>query len=278
MKAGFVDSVVLLAYVDEPFWAFVRGYRHPEGYVIVEPYKRLNCAPPPPTPREPIPCIGSGFHIVPRDRVLIHEPSEALALLDWEAREKIEELASKIDAAYYGITGSRAIACAGPGSDYDIIVYGVPGDVGDRLERLRAKGVISQCKWASIASKRKPRHPRDVAVDPVRVRSSLLDSCYKGLPYTLRIIERINEEACGEPIAVVGVYEGPARILEAIDAYSVPARYLVELEGVGEAILETWRTRYQELAPGRYLVRATLRIEGERQVATPDHGGYIAWP
>lgn len=278
MKAGFVDSVLALAYTDEPVWTIVRGYRHPDGYIIVEPYRRLDCGRQLHLRKEKIHCLGTLYYKLPKHRLVLHDPNEALAILKPRTRQLIEELASKIDAAYYGITGSQAIACASPVSDYDIVIYGVPDDVGERLEKLRVKGLINQCKWDTIITKRRPRHPGDVALDTARIKKSLVDSCYRGLPYTLRILERLNEEACGEPLVPLGVYEGPATIVEAVDPYIVPARYIIELEGLGEAILETWRTRYQELAPARYIIRVSLRLDGGRLTATPDHGGYIAWP
>lgn len=278
MKAGYADSVPLLAYLEQPQWLLVRGYRHPEGYVVAEPYRSLDCRPPRPVPTGFISCIGVRYYLVPRHRVSIHDPMEALALLTPRERTLVEELAYKLEAAYYGVTGSRAVACATQGSDYDLVLHGVPDDVGEKLMLLRKRGLIRQCKTRQVLSKRAPRHPRDVALDESRIGMSLLDSCYRGLPYTIRVLVRLDQEPCGEPVAPLGYHEGPLTIVEPVDPYRVPARYLVEIDGVGEAILETWRTRYQELAPGRYMARIALRLEKGRLVASPDHGGYLAWP
>ncbi len=277
MIHGIVEGVPVLASTKwGPVWFIARGYSHPMHGVVAQPYRSPDCSKPPPLERSWVQCLSTRYWLVNRGMIIhVVDPEASLTRLPSRLGETVREFAELLELEYVGVTGSYAVACEKPESDIDLVAYASPGVLGV-LRDLWSEGKIAQCKHSSVVEKRiAGSHPRDVSLDPGHIEASLTDSCYKGVPYTLRLLRRLVEAPCPRR-ARVGYYEGPLTLEESgEDSILVPARYAARAPRLGRLILETWRTRYQLLEPGAYRVRVELYLEGDTLVATPDHGGYI---
>lgn len=282
MIPGLVDGSLLLYQVSSgTLWVMVRGYEHPEWGVVGEPYRRPDCTRPAlaESMKTYLPCMGRRVPVFERNRI-IHtlDPQRVLDLLPARLRKGVADLVSHLGAWWYGITGSWAVSCAAPRSDVDILVYYEPG-MERALIDLRREGRIRQCKKNSILVKRGSR--RDIGTDPDLIDNSVLDSCIDGVPYTLRLLSSWGERGCD----TIRVGLGRDRVLLYVEkgGYTVPSRYRSRVVRPGSilrkdanVVLETWRTRYQELPPGLYIVEGYVILEGQTYIITPDHEGKVS--
>ena len=274
---GFIIRYVWHGHVS---LAYARGYEHPAGGIIAEPR-----GPAPPPTR--IPCIGRRATLIPLSRIVsVVSPWMAwkIALERGEIPAAIRLLAEELGGSLVGLTGSRALGRSRASSDYDILM--VPDDPWEAHKSLRAlqrRGIVRQCSVERILSKRRGRS--DIGVDPSHVDASPVESCIKGTPYTLRLLRRSRPRLCEHweqryvtlgrtRIEAMVASEGPESIL-------VPARYRIRaLRGPirGEnLVLETWRTRYMNLAPGRYTLAGDLILDTRRGslILSPDLWGGV---
>jgi len=277
---GLVDGVILIASPHgTPAYYIVRGYTHTEEHVIVEPYRELSCK----RLKETLeviyhPCLGTGVPQIPRDRIISKIPGYNQKYLSRRARRVVEELRDTLGLEEVWVTGSHAISCEEPNSDIDIIALYKPGII-KALKDLAKEGVISQCQEDRILMKRINKGPRGIALDLWKIKSSILDSCFRGTPYTLRLILYQWEQPCRDPQIPLGKIALSLK-LEPASPYTVPATYrgvpLSKDPAIDEeVIVETWRTRYQELPTGFYKVKGLLRMGAKtgRLTLWPDYGG-----
>ena len=281
MDAPLVDGFIIrYAWHGHIPLAYVRGYDHPLGGVVAQPRG------PAPPPRR-IPCIGRKATVIPLSMVVsVISPWVAwrIALERGEIPDAIRILAEEVGARLVGLTGSRALGQSRASSDYDILV--VPEDPWEAyrsLRRLQRRGIMRQCSSGRIISKRRGRS--DVGVDPRHVNRSLVESCIGGAPFTLRLLRRSWSRPC-EYWEQRYVRLGRVRIEASIasqgpESILVPARYRLRvLRGPirgEELLLETWRTRYMGLAPGRYKVAGDLILDTRRGrlILSPDLWGGV---
>lgn len=282
---GFIDGVIVEAVVGGlPGYYMVRGYTHPPRYVIVEPYKNVNCKGRPKAYTKYIHCLGVTTTIVERRNVLrIISTPRTLELLPTSFREPLEEFIEYLGIEWASLTGSFAVNCERQDSDVDLLALYKPG-IWRALEDLYGDGLIRQCKTRHILEKRS-RGPGGEALSIERMEKSLTDSCYKGIPYTLRLITSISDYPCYRPLIPLGFVDVVLSLRPIGEPITVPTRYLGKVVRVyrgvveerDEVVVETWRTRYQELGDGYYRVRGLLRMDSEgRSSIWPDHGGVIA--
>ncbi len=251
------------------YWK-ISGYMHPETGLVAVPYRGKNRLEPttdiPWQPKHYISCIGRKVYTIPRHANLIN-PYRVLKLRLNDLKDKrpgIVDLLDVLSPEWAGLTGSWAVWSESESSDVDLLVYGK--DVYKTLIDLQREGRIRWCP-----GKHNLRLPRLHGIQ-------LLDACYLGNKYTIRILKTLDEMECNGYIRIpIAALTSPAEI-NPVRPYTVPATYIIHLEGVGRAVMETWHTRYQELAPGRYIVKYTLfyEIPGDRLIASPDLGGWIA--
>jgi len=276
LRSGLVDGVIVYSLDPLPAWYIVRGYDHPPGLVIAQPYRAPDCGPPPPVPTTSVECLATRYWALDRRAIAWRLWPEDT----WKTRAppSLVEMLDAIGAWWRGLTGSRAVACESTHSDYDVLAaVSDPAEALEALASMRRRGLIRQCKHGDVLMKRGRRHPRDAGLHPSLVEESLTDSCYRGTPYTLRILRRITDADCGLPRARLGRVRVKAILHGGPDSILVPARYPAE-SSIGPLTVETWRTRYQGLPTGTYLVEGDLYVERGELVLTPDHGGYIALP
>ncbi len=287
MIAGLVDGVLLLAGTEQGVaWYRVAGFHHHRDRVYAIPYRKTDCRPHSRGIRAWSQCLGIHAPMLPRGAVVDVVAPRPSTVLPPGIHRVLGEFLSKLgfDESEVFVTGSHAVGCAGEGSDVDIVAPYSSGVI-EELRVLRGRGLVSQCRLGTVASKR-GRGPGGVALDEDRIMESLLDSCYRGVPYTLRLLQRSVEGEClGARVPV-----GEARIvaeLIPLSPYTVPALYRLrvlhaENDVVDRGIditLVTWRTRYQELPRGVYRVRGLARVnswDGSVEL-WPDYGGVVEW-
>ncbi len=261
----------LVRLIDE-VW-LVRGYEHPPGRLIVAPYRhgtsrygtRQVLRP------EFLECTGRTVLTIRRGEGQLIDPSEALrrASIPLQVRELIDV----IDPDWSGLTGSYAIGLQRPDSDVDILVFSPkPHAIYKALGDLKERGLIADCRQDLRYAKERDSFTYEefLALHPLK----LLDSCYKGVPYTLRILRLIDERPCESRFTPLGWIRVVGRVM-GTESYLTPAVY--EVEGDFRLYLMTWRTRYQELPRGKYLISGLLQrdeVKGSLYVV-PDLGGYV---
>jgi len=255
--------------VSGSYWV-VKGYEHPSDRLIVVPYRASAGGPAVP---EYLPCIGRTALTVRRDLVEAIDPVRALrsASLPGEVHELLDRLGSQ----WAGLTGSYAINAQGPTSDVDLLVYSErASDLYGALRDLRADGLIGECNQEIRYLKEKDSFTRSefLLLHPLK----LLDSCYKGVPYTIRILRAVGERPCSSRFTSLGFITLRGS-LKGLEPYMTPARYVLSSSSIGEVYLLSWRTRYQELPDGVYLVRGLLQRDENMGslYLVPDLGGYV---
>lgn len=252
-----------------------KGYEHPPGWVVVAPYRVNGARVDPASYRisfrgiveKRLDCIGRTVALVPQGRV---EPLDPVAAFHAARRDimslgpGMRRLVSVLESnGVVGITGSWAYGGESKGSDVDFIIKAddVEGLV-DSLKRLKPE----PCQRPLV------RLPRINGFQ-------ILDACVGGVKYTIRVVESLYGRPCGGSriTQVASKIRLQVAIREPIAPYSVPARYSGYSPGLGDVIVETWRTRYQELAPGEYRMVADLFYDHGRGVlvASPDIGGMV---
>lgn len=256
----------------------VKGYEHPDDGYIAAPYH--NSVPWHSGNKSVggisyryLDCVGREVFVIPRRYGALIDPSDAMRSV--VLPRSLAELLDLLSPEWVGITGSWALGTAKPSSDYDLLLYSnKPSELYGALKDLAQEGHIAECN-------------RDVRYSKVKDSWSirdfdllhdfkLLDSCYKGVAYTLRLLRQIDERRCASFYRSLGWFEGVIYINDIGESFLVPARYRARLGLAGPvAYILTWRTRYQELPPGRYLARGLLQASGPDLYLVPDVWGYI---
>ncbi|MCE4624673.1 MAG: nucleotidyltransferase domain-containing protein [Desulfurococcales archaeon] len=280
--------IVVLSVSGSILYAYVKGYLHPDHALVVQPYRAPDCRSPPSMPVRYVDCIGRSVHMARYSSVVeVFEPGSALAGAYERLPDPIKEMLDKAPVDWAGLTGSYAVGCEGRESDVDLIVYSrEPERLLGWLQRERGRGVVRQCKPQRVISKRRDR--RDYAITPQHVISSLVESCYRGVPYTLKILRRLSPRHCMER-SPIQIPLGRVRIradLEAdpVESILTPARYRLEnasgsrvLKDGDTVFLESFRTRYAGLRSGSYIVEGELFLDVENNffIISPDLAGGV---
>lgn len=279
IESWIVESSVLGS---RELW-MVRGYRHPEDYVVVSPYiiggskvKQYDWRTLPAWIMGYVPCIGRAAPLLPgRSIVRVVDPAGVLKVRRSDIPQAVVELIDIIAPEWAGVTGSWAVFAEKPLSDVDILVYGDHEAIYKALLDLRADGRIESCmvedRYLKVRDKLSWTSYSRLA--PLKV----LDSCYRGVPYTIKILRRLDREPCEGFIADIGVYEGALRIIKTLEPHLTPARYVVDIGG-REALMETWHTRYMELPGGLYIGRLKLFDDRGVTLCSPDIVGGLEGP
>jgi len=256
--------------VSGSYWV-VKGYEHPSDRLIVVPYRASATGGP--AVLDYLPCIGRTALTIKRDVVEAIDPVRALRSASLPG--EVNELLDRLGPEWAGLTGSYAIKAQGPTSDVDLLVYSErASDLYSVLRDLKADGLISECNQEIRYLKEKDSFTRSefLLLHPLK----LLDSCYKGVPFTIRILRAVEERPCSSRFTSLG-FVTLRGSLKGLEPYMTPARYILSSSGIGEVYLLSWRTRYQELPDGVYLVRGLLQRDENMGplYLVPDLGGYV---
>ncbi len=271
--------IVRTIYNGVPVYWKISGYRHYGRYRVAIPYRYgSRRIPPEQYDRLPLPglthleCIGRKAYLVDVKHATIYSPEAVLKqrIRDLGSKGKVVNLLLESGVVeWIGLTGSWALFMETMESDIDLLVYTrSPDKLYKILYEEALDGGISPCRG---------RYNTGLSyIHGFR----LLDACYKGIKYTLRLLIRLeDEDCCCKTIYRVGSIRGSMEILYAISPYTVPATYAVYIRGLGRVILETWHSRYQELSPGAYKASLDVFYDKSRGIiVSPDLGGSIEPP
>ncbi|MEB3851464.1 MAG: hypothetical protein LRS49_02630 [Desulfurococcales archaeon] len=259
----------------------VKGYEHPEGGVVIEPYRlggrRLGrptrgTGGVIPLSAEWTPCMPRPVYTVSASQVIrVVDPERALRQAWRSLPARVRLLIDAVDYEWAGLTGSWAVGLEGEYSDVDILLYGPEAyeSIAEAHERLG---------WEPCGS---PRRGRGVGGElGVLYRLKLVELCSGSLRVTLRLLRATEGKPCSKRRVPLGLYKGHVEIVDIGESYLVPARYRAETPSGRTMVLETWRTRYQELPPGLYRVEGEVWVEDGEMFLSPDVRGFItpaAW-
>ena len=254
----------------------VKGYEHPDVGFVVQRYPHGRRG----SPRGLavsmyLDCTGREVDVL-RLADVARAVDPALALKSERLPGQLQELLDVLQPSWAGLTGSRALGLASATSDYDLLIYDADASrIYRALRDLAEDGLVGECEPDLRASKVADTFGRREfeLLHPLK----LLDSCYKGVPYTIRILASERSSPCSSRFSSLGWVEGLLEVEDASRAYLTPSRYGARLSGLGDVVLYTWRTRYQELPAGQYYVVALAqRNEDERSIyLVPDIGGVL---
>ncbi|BAN90683.1 hypothetical protein [Aeropyrum camini] len=276
---SFVEGWIVEAPGSPAEYWIVKGYEHPPGKVVAAPYRRggkrldpRSIEQAPLWTIEHFPCRGGPVPMLSLDAASSKpvNPWRVLELRYPDLPHPIKHLLEEVNPELAGLTGSWAVFAEDRGSDVDLIVYGDPDEIYLALKYLKSRGAIVRHKH------KRSEYPLDSA--------RLLDSCIKNggetACYTLRILRYTTPRECSKRLTPLGLYAGPLEITgeqEALDSILVPARYRAVLLKLGlPAVVETWRTSYQELKPGVYAgVLEVFADQNGAITASPDLKGHL---
>jgi len=199
------------------------------------------------------------------------DPAKALAGRQGRLPHSIRYILSKLDYEWAGLTGSWALGLEGESSDVDILIYG--DSVYDSLIALLEEGLITPCP---------PRRDRTKNfLASLSYPLKLVEACWGGVRVTLRILRRLTRMPCKRRIPL-GRFRAVVELVDMGESHLVPARYralvvsLLEGPSAESIVLETWRTRYQEIPPGTYEIEGVAWFEEDSVIVSPDIEGKMA--
>ena len=231
-------------------------------------------------------CIGWPVTVIrQRDILEVIDPYIAFKFRKADLPNQILELIDLLGVEA-GLTGSWAINAEGPLSDVDLVI--APGsrvrDIVRTLKELHEEGLIRQCRDRELIESKVGNEAYWLIA---HYRSRLLESCFKGYPYTIRLLRYTAPKPCSRMAYGLGYFTGVIEIVDSEESRLVPARYKVRVTKYppqlqhlisDTIILESWRTRYQELPSGFYIVyNARLTFTEEGTVLAVDPQGKL-WP
>lgn len=232
-------------------------------------------------------CLKRGVPAVARSYVSrILDPLDRFVkrVLSDRAREFLELVSSEagVDMDAIGVTGSflaKTVVPAIEPRDLDLIVYGkrLSDKLYHALRRLRLSGVTRPV----IAKYFKPG---SLSLDSwLRLSESrVLEGVYRGLRYSIRAVECVDEEPCRSVIEVIEPVELVVEVIEALSPYAMPYVYRVRVIDVlydpREAVyrgmdlyMRSSRMRFSEIPTGLKLhVHTVLTLEDGRKVLDLD--------
>ncbi len=292
-----VDSCILGSSRGFLEYYYVRGYEHPIRGYIVEPYRGATCG----GKRRgnqilavenTIPYFGRSVYLLDLSDVHnVINPLSALEVTYSYFPARIRSLIEALASYQVGLTGSWAIGCEKRDSDIDLVIYEFDEDLIRILQRYADQGLIKQCRSLNLII-RKRNGRRDISTLYAHVANSLLDSCFQGVPYTIRILRR-NEPQIINELENRYIKLGSTSIFvkienTGIEGYLTPARYRskilrildqdsIAMHSIKEVLIESWRTRYTEIRPGNYIVKGELFLDlwEDIIILSPDFEGGI---
>ncbi|AFZ71064.1 hypothetical protein Calag_1355 [Caldisphaera lagunensis DSM 15908] len=264
----------------EIIW-IIKGYEHPkEGFISI-PYrisgKRVNIN----EIYEEIKdyylyldCVGKEVPVVKRNEILkYYDPKEIFIKNVNILPKNIIELVEFLKVEYAGLVGSYLLGYQKKNSDVDLILYGNNNEIYENLLQMKREGLIFNC----IDRYDKVSDTMTRSEYELFAQRRVLDSCYKGIPYTIRILRQIYSEECRSIYKTLKSFKGEIEIYDNKENFLVPSIYLANSIDLGKVEIMTWHTRYMELPLGRYYIEGVvqLNVKDNRLIVVPDQGGRI---
>ena len=253
--------------------AYVKGYLHPGYSLIIQPYRGPDCDRPYHPPLRYVACIGRRTAIANyREVVGVLDPPKVLLHRFTQLPIPIKRMLMAAPIDWAGLTGSHAVGCSNSQSDVDLLVYtDAPEELLKWILRERNRGIIRQCGARRIRMKRVGRPDYSATLN--HITTSPVESCYGGVPYTLRILRSLNPRRCVTweatqiPLGTVRV-RGDLKV-DPVESILVPARYRLRVARSNNSIVdrgdivvvESFRTRYAWLRKGTYIIEGEVFLD-----------------
>jgi hypothetical protein len=254
----------------------VKGYQHPEGFLVAYPrYDLLT--------RTPLQYMTSRYtinyehwdcvkHTVP----LIPLSSSMSVVL-----KLIEDVQSTVKTIVYllevsedsvNVTGSSLVSSTP--NDVDIVIYGATESIVERLSRLVERGVLEKSSYV-LMSEYLRKHNSNLSIGEYMAlkRNTLLHFTLRGLHVNLKLVE-LNRgyQGCVDPVFNYRFYTGLVEVFKPMNPHIIPARYSAKCD-LGDVVLESLRELYAELTPGVYYAEnARIEVRKSGLFLVPDHG------
>lgn len=257
----------------------VKGYQHPEGYVIAYPRYDL--------------VAGKKIHelalskatLVYWDCIKQHVPLLHLGEIFgyWTklspSREPSMMMSTistllDLDPSNIYLTGSSLFQ--DPYNDVDLVIYGADEELAERLKLLTEKGVLQRAGEDILMREYYSKHSDKLGLMEYLTlkKSTILHLGVNRVHVNLKLYRfKQGVQGCQDRVFGVRDYSGLVSVKQSLTPHLTPSLYIVELKGFGAIYMETHREVYSELSKGEYLVEGG-RIE-ERQEGlflVPDNG------
>lgn len=255
----------------------VKGYQHPEGFIIAYPKYLIEHFPPRKMPnwlKEKYiikefywDCINATVPVIPLSKSMY---------LGTRLFGKARELAKLINE-YANIdlgedvyfTGSASLGLNG---DIDLVFYGnnVSWKVYNSLMALREAGVLKPLSLSELLEEHK-KNPWVSFSDYVALRSgSILQGSLMNIRYSIRLVPyEHGYGTCIDRVTEVREEFLKVKIVEALSPYTTPAMYRVIVEQYNyEALLSSFKILFTELKPGA-TIEGIFRVEHREQLVKP---------
>ncbi len=184
--------------------------------------------------------------------------------------------ATGIDRANIAASGSQSLGIESSDPDLDIVIYASnPRYVYEALLELRRLGILKPLGLGDAWREYLSKHSKTMSFETyLRLRkNSVLQGTYRGHRYSVRIVPYTHGfRGCVEPVKVVmRSVEATVTIVEPITSFTTPATYEAIVNG-RKMLFRTFRTLFTELEPST-TIRLSIDVElvGGRYVAVPDH-------
>ncbi len=259
----------------------IKGYEHPKDGFISIPYRisgvRINVDEIYNEIKDYylyLDCVGKKVPVVKKDEILeYYDPEEIYQKSINILPKNIIELINYLKPQYVGLIGSYALGYQKSSSDIDLILYGNNSEIYENLLQIKRKGLIFNCvdRYDKVSNTMTRNEYKLFA------QRRVLDSCYKGIPFTIRILRQIYSDQCNSIYKTLGSFKGEIEIYDNKENFLVPSFYLAHSLDLGKVEIMTWHTRYMELPLGRYYVEGIiqLNVKDNKLIIVPDQGGRI---
>lgn len=254
----------------------VKGYQHPEGFLVA--YPRYNLL-----TRRPLQHMSAYYtveyeywdcvkHYVPL--VPLSEALPVRAKLDERVLATVEILAHLLDVSSEQVYVSGSALVSDSYGDVDVVVYNVSEDSVERVKRLVEVGVFKRSAHL-LVSEYVRKHGSQLALREYLVlkKNTILHFTLHGVHVNLKLVrlER-GYQGCVDPVYEYSYYTGPVEVSRPETPHTLPARYSAKWRG-GEVVVESLRELYAELTPGVYYAEnARLEVRSSGLYLVPDHG------
>jgi len=252
----------------------VKGYQHPEGFVIAYPRYSVLRGSMLSTHQREIYSQSIYWDCI-KQCVPVISLSNSYRYVSRQVSRGVEQvkqtLESLLEREIY-LTGS-ALVSEEP-RDLDLVVYGADSAVVENLEKLFERGVLKRAP-SLIVKEYLEKHSNKMSLQDYMYlkKKTLLHGYLMGFHVNLKLIwlER-GFSGCVDRVKEYTLFTGRVKVVKALNPHRLPARYLA-ITSSGEMCLESFRELYAELEPGEYYA-VNSRVE-EREnglYLVPDQG------
>lgn len=254
----------------------VKGYQHPEGFIIAYPKYLIGHTPPRKMPnwlREKYieefywDCINATVPVIPLSKSMYF--STRLFGKAREMAKLINEYADIDLSEDVYFTGSSSLGLNG---DIDLVFYGndVSRKVYNSLTILREAGVFKPLSLSELLEEYK-KNPWISFSDYVALRSrSVLQGSFMNVRYSIRLVPYEHGYSyCIDKVTKVSEESLKIKVIESLSSYTTPAMYRVIVEPYNyEALLSSFKILFTELKPGA-IIEGVFRVEHREQLIKP---------